>query len=295
MSESRDESAAPAAVDRRNLTFLQAEGQVSLPRQLALREVSAELTAKLWDVYYTELLRTKRQLDYSKDRLGSAWTAILRDWFVHHEHGFADEFSHVLEDWLAPLKAKFVRRNYLEIFEFVQFTIRHPEAPYNFEGRVANALSQSRAAYFVDGTTIFPKASVEEGAALQAALIVLRGSEYGGARAHLSAAANLLSEGDYGGSVRESVSAVESIARSIEPSADKLSTALAKLHNGKRIHQGLKAAFNSLYGYASDEEGVRHALVFQDQPHVGEAEAIFMIGACASFVTFVIGKGSLIG
>ncbi len=47
-------------------------------------------------------------------------------------------------------------------------------------------------------------------------------------------------------------------------------------------HDALKPAFHKLYGYSSDEEGVRHALVFGDEAQVDEADALFMLGACAS-------------
>jgi hypothetical protein len=56
------------------------------------------------------------------------------------------------------------------------------------------------------------------------------------------------------------------------------------------LHGSLKAAFGSLYGYSSDEEGVRHALVFSDEAKVDEADALFMMGACASFVSYLLAR-----
>jgi hypothetical protein len=46
-----------------------------------------------------------------------------------------------------------------------------------------------------------------------------------------------------------------------------------------------------LYGYSSDEEGVRHALVFKEEAQVDEADALFMLGACASFVSYLLARG----
>jgi hypothetical protein len=42
--------------------------------------------------------------------------------------------------------------------------------------------------------------------------------------------------------------------------------------------------------YTSDEEGVRHALVFGDEAQVDEADALFMLGACASFVSYLLAR-----
>jgi hypothetical protein len=290
-----NESAAGiSVVDRRQVTFLQAEGAEPLPSQLALREVSQELAAKIWLVLYGSLNATKVTMDYSPNRIGTAWREILSDWFVNHEHGFADEFTSELPAWTVVLKAKIASRRYLDVFEFLQFVLRHRNAPSAVIQGIAKALADSRAAYFITDRTIYPKASETEGQVLEDALSRLRHAEYGGARLHLATAATLLSQGDYAGSVRESASAVESIARTIEPEADKLSTALAKLQSSGRVHNGLRAAMNSLYGYASDEEGVRHSLVFQGASMVDEPDAIFMLGACASFITFVIRKGNLL-
>lgn len=278
-------------VDRRNLTFLQAEGAEPLPAQLALREVSKELSAKLWYVFHESIKKTVLTTPYFASRLGGAWCSILQDWFVNHEHGFVDEFTNEADAWILVLKVKFTNRRYLEVFEFVQFVIRHEAVPPELAHGLSHALTASRAGYFISDLTIYPKVSELEGQILSDAVSRLNVTEYGGARSHLSSAAKLLSLGDFAGSVRESASAVESIARTVEPQADKLSAALSKLQSSGRMHNGLRAAMNSLYGYASDEEGVRHSLVFQDVAKVDEADAIFMLGACASFITFVIRKG----
>jgi hypothetical protein len=78
---------------------------------------------------------------------------------------------------------------------------------------------------------------------------------------------------------------VESIARVLEPSAD-LSNALAELQKSATIHPAMKRGFLALYGYTSDQKGVRHAMPEAGQPAVDETDALFMIGACAAFVSY---------
>ena len=70
-----------------------------------------------------------------------------------------------------------------------------------------------------------------------------------------------------------------------------LGPALSKLEADGHLHGGLKAAFSKLYGYTSDEEGIRHALVLNESAQVDEADALFMLGACASFVTYLNSRG----
>ncbi len=57
-----------------------------------------------------------------------------------------------------------------------------------------------------------------------------------------------------------------------------------ELEKAGRLHPALKAAFSQLYGYTSDEEGIRHALL--DESRVGFPEAKFMLVACSAFVSF---------
>jgi hypothetical protein len=50
----------------------------------------------------------------------------------------------------------------------------------------------------------------------------------------------------------------------------------------------MKKAFMALYAYSSDEHGIRHPLLFADVPTLREADALFMIGSCSAFVSYLI-------
>jgi hypothetical protein len=57
----------------------------------------------------------------------------------------------------------------------------------------------------------------------------------------------------------------------------------------------MKAAFNSLYGYTSDKQGIRHAYLNEPGLNPDETDALFMIGACAAFVSYLINKARSAG
>jgi hypothetical protein len=60
-----------------------------------------------------------------------------------------------------------------------------------------------------------------------------------------------------------------------------------KMLSGKiRMHPALEKAFVALYGYTSDEGGVRHALLGEEK--VSGSEARFMLVACSAFINYVI-------
>jgi hypothetical protein len=167
--------------------------------------------------------------------------------------------------------------------------LRHPNCPPDLGPAVQLVLENCRAAYRIEDGVFWPTASTEEADALIQANAALSASQFGGAKTHLKNAASKLTEGDYPASVRESISAAESVARVLEPTGD-LSKALSGLEQRIALHPALKKAFLSLYGYTSDEKGIRHALLSEAEADVDEADAIFFIGACASFLTYLISK-----
>ena len=109
----------------------------------------------------------------------------------------------------------------------------------------------------------------------------------GGAAKHLRAAGERIIGQDWAGSVRESIHAVESVANHLAPgNAGTLGKVLAVLEGKGGLHGALKSGFSSLYGYTSDEPGIRHALL-EDESKVTQHEAIYMIGACAAFCSYL--------
>ena len=119
-----------------------------------------------------------------------------------------------------------------------------------------------------------------------------------GVTAHLDTALAALSqkrEPDYRTSIKESISAVESAVSKImgRPAAG-LADAMKDIVAMIPMHPALAQGFIKLYGYTSNEEGVRHAIL-DDPDRVGYDEAKFMLVACSAFVNFLISKANAAG
>jgi len=105
----------------------------------------------------------------------------------------------------------------------------------------------------------------------------LEDTRFQGVSNHLKRALELLSNRenpDYRNSIKESISAVESMAKIItqKPKAD-LEEVLKVLERSGKIHGALKAGFSKLYGYTSDEGGIRHAML--EEPNLSASDAKF--------------------
>ena len=56
------------------------------------------------------------------------------------------------------------------------------------------------------------------------------------------------------------------------------------------IHGALKQGFLSLYGYTSNGDGIRHAMM--DETNLDQEDALYMLVTCSSFVNYLISKAN---
>ena len=275
------------ALDPRNLTFSQAYEYEELPQPLKLEEISDEARTMLWSVLFDLV----KQESYG-DHVDGNWRKILVFLHVMYHKRPLDEFDDSMRKFIDGYKQEIMSGRFNKIFDLLLAIMRRPECPPGFVHVVADVFKKSGLAYVVDfgpPPTIYPAATREEGEALLQATAQLGSTGLSGAVNHLRKAADRINQGDPPGAVRESIHAVESTARSFDPDARTLDPALRSLEEASSLHPALKQAFSKLYGYTSDEDGVRHAEVFGNA-NVGQDEAVFMLGACASFSSYLARK-----
>ena len=118
-------------------------------------------------------------------------------------------------------------------------------------------------------------------------------TKYSAVNTHISKALVLFSDRlkhDYENTIKESISAVEALCCII--TNDKKATlgdALKKLENkGIKLHKALQSAMSSLYGYTSDEGGIRHGSI--DFAGASSEDAKYMLISCSTFVNYLIEK-----
>ena len=274
----------------RNLTFSQAQGYEEIPCPLALEVLNQEARIKLWD-----LLSDSAWSSYDgfllNRQLHGQWHAIFqalhRDFFIQPMDEFPDSTGSLIQLYRTGILDELP---FNKVFDLFQMVMRHPYCPTSFTTNVAGIFERCQLAYVVDTehpATILPAATRQEGKALINALTEFREAGLQGTETHLRQAAELINRGDWPGAVRESIHAVESVARQLDPGASTLGPALTSLEKHGHLHPALKEAFSKLYGYTSDEKGIRHSLLATAKSPAGQDEALFMLGACASFASYL--------
>ena len=191
------------------------------------------------------------------------------------------------------LRKRFFNCEWNEVYDFIEFTaIFYPTPSRNeaFRDACNQVLEEELSAYRFVGDQIAPITSEQEIQSFESAQKAA--SNLPGVITHLQQALVLLSDRiqpDYRNSIKESISAIEAICRVIakNPKAT-LSEALKAFGPQVGLHPALSSAFNKLYGYTSDEQGIRHSLL--DSPNLQQEDAVFMLVSCSAFVSYLTAK-----
>ena len=301
MSETEGPDPKVNGVDRARLTFSEAQGYEELPQPLRLEEISYEARLRIWDLIYQNCISHVEPTNYEGEpyivdrELHFAWNGIFKDM---HSRFLLEPI-----DSLELSTDELVRRHKLliledlpfnRLFDLLQMMMRDLRCPDVFITEVANLFSSYRLAYVVDTNwpaTILPAATECEGVSTLAAIRQLRSDGLSGAVTHLGRASERINQGDWAGAIRESIHAVESVARNLDSGhSNTLEPALQALAKQGGLHPALKSAFSKLYGYTSNEQGIRHALLEGTEAKPGLDEAVFMLGACAAFASYLSRK-----
>lgn len=270
--------------------FSQRAGLEPIPPQLKLGEVSAELRRLL--TYYVSLeIDRESYTPYTTAVFNPGWKRVAMDLHVKFFKQPIETFEYGAFENQRRISSFIGRAKFDALFNFVEFLIRHRGCSAELQHDLAEAFVTSHAAYRVlDNDCIIAIGTEEQAAAFERAIADAESNNAAAARKQLIAAGVALRNADWAGCVRESIHAVEAVAVSLAPDKDTLGAALNVLERRGHLNGALKSAFGALYGYSSEEKGVRHALVFSDEAKVDEADALFMLGACASFVSYLLAR-----
>lgn len=115
-----------------------------------------------------------------------------------------------------------------------------------------------------------------------------------GARAQLQKALGFLSDRehpDYKNSIKESISAVESVCKVIanKPKAELGDALKALIAEGYPIQGALKTGILALYGYTCEAGGIRHA-ERETESTITFEEAKFMMVTCSAIVNYLVAE-----
>jgi hypothetical protein len=272
--------------------FSQRQGLKPIRLDVQIKDIDAGLRIKIWNALHIYYWRELSGNDL-EDSSNSATNTYLKG--LWHSY-FKEPLDTLPRDWrevYQKLRKYFFNCEWNEVYDFIEFTARaHPSTSSNenFRRGCNRVLEQELSGYRFVGDVIAPITDSESMAAVEQAQ--RRTDGFRPVTAHLQQALRLFSDRkqpDYRNSIKESVSAIEAMCRTIakNPKAT-LGEALRALVPKVPLHPALSGAFERLYGYTSDAQGIRHALL--DEANLEQEDALFMLVSCSSFINYLTAK-----
>lgn len=182
-----------------------------------------------------------------------------------------------------------------KIFDFIEYYLECVSTTRVDEvtSAINRILEEESYGYRVLDKQVIPITNVQELSTIHEAHSTL----FDSVNKHFSKALDLYAdrtEPDYENSIKESISAVEAMCCIITGETGSQATlgkTIKKLKDkGIHIHPAMESAFSSLYGYTSDEDGIRHGSIgFTNAP---AEDAKYMLVSCSAFVNYLIEKWS---
>ncbi len=182
----------------------------------------------------------------------------------------------------------FATLEWYKIFDLIEFVISHPEVEPNRKSVIIlynRILKEENSAYKIVSGLVVPITSKQEIESIEIAME----TPYDGANNHIKKSLNLFSQRenpDYENSIKESISAVESIAKEIIGKEKSLTALTQKL----KLHPNLKNGLDEIYNWTS--KTARHGKSSKgDKPlNINQNTARFMLITCSAFVNYIVAE-----
>lgn len=254
---------------------------------LQLETASDTLKRRILAAFYKQEFDLYDTLDWTN------YTTGIEDMMI--EMGVPYEFpkNELIKKRNAEALQKYVinAKEWYMIFDFIErYLMKSDEGTVEKMRTVFNRiLEEEVSGYRIMDKLVVPIVSEHELKSLEEAINV----PYDSARKHIRKAVESFSNRkapDYENTIKDSISAVEAMCCIItENPKATLGEALKKLEGkGIKLHKALQSAMSSLYGYTSDEGGIRHGSI--DFTGANSEDAKYMLISCSAFVNYLIEK-----
>ena len=266
------------------------------PKPVQINDLDKDARTALHNAYLS------LQLDIPYDRRWECFNVVATRFLkmkADRSHSGLDQ-EHFISVMDRKIENIFLQSTWYKSFDFIEFFHRiltRPEESIvsgydneldsRFSAAINQALEQENVGWKFSKGLFVPVQPEEEQKTIERAL----NAPFARAQNHIEQSLVLLSirpTPDYANSIKESISAVESICEEIT-GKKRFSAAVDKL--GISMHPAFKEAAKKLYGFTSDEAGIRHAATGEPM-QVNQATARYMLIVCSAMVNFIIAQKS---
>lgn len=259
--------------------------KLSPDKEIQLNDVDITLFNRIWNLYFNREYESggfifEKSISITEILLDSFGCTYKFPDSSFDRHSNIDKLHNYLID--AP---------WYEIYDFIERYIECLDNSYEkkiLEKSLNKVLEEEKSGYRMVKGLITPITNSSELETIKKAMT----TKFDTVNVHFEKSMKLYSKRknpDYENSIKEAISAVESMCCIINGKDSTLSDAIKKIKDkGVHIHPAMVSSFCSLYGYTSDEKGIRHAGI--DFAEASAEDAKYMLVSCSAFVNYLIEK-----
>lgn len=256
--------------------------------------MSDDLRNSLWNILYKLYLTYEsEQISLNKHFKKNPKQITLFIWidFLKRQIDIIPDFGTL--SFQREFKNIFFNLEWYEVYDMIEFIADYDDTPRGTDFKqVCNILLERElSAYRFIGNHLIKNLNDIEVSEIEKTLKV---DKYIGVKIHINEALKLISNKkspDYRNSIKESISAVESICSIIcgkETASLGEAIKIISKKNDYEFHPALLEGYKKIYGYVSNGDGIRHSLLEEDT--LTYAEALYMLVSCSAFVNYLINK-----
>lgn len=275
------------------MKFSERIGKKTVKVDFQVNSMDDELRNSLWNACMIDLFRNFNPA--IKARYNPFFISLWMNFFKEP----IDTIDNYFANTLTEIRVRFFKWDWDQVYDFIEF-IANVESPMDINGFTKGCnliLERELSGYRFVATKIVQITSNNEIEEIEKTLTASNELGLKTVHLHLSKALSKLSDKktpDYPNSMKESISAVESISGLIIGAPKStLADALKKIEKDIDIHPALKEVFLRIYGYTSDSGGIRHALSDKNTPSLEDAR--YMLISCSAFINYLIVKADKAG
>lgn len=276
------------------MRFSERYGYKQLRDSIQLESMDEPLRNGLWSLLqimvWNDVYCTGGGFDLLHDKNRKHYEFFTKIWMMLFKRRI-DEMSPSWSSLSADIKAYFFSCKWYEVYDFVEFVCEHYEdAQFQEVFPVAcNALMREENSGYRLSSGKFIR--ITDSNELDEVDEAVSQSD-GPVEVHLRRAVELMSDRnnpDYRNSIKESISAVESICSIVMGGeGGTLGQLIKKMEKEKGLTPSLAKSLSSLYGYTSGTNGIRHALL--EESNLDFYDAKYALVVCAAFINLVRAK-----
>lgn len=260
------------------------------PVEIQVMEMSNQLRNSLWNLLVSIFT--------------NVWDTVLEQLFINYFKIPVDHLPQTNLQCRNLLREIFMKSEWYDVYNLIEHCLqnvglltKYKVNQPTFEKNLNFILERELSGYRAIKGELVPITDEKEIQHIRDAISISSKFGFDGVSQHFNNALHLLGkkpEPEYPNSIKESISAVEAVCKILTgEKSGGIDKALTKLASKIHLHPALKAGLSNLYGYTSDEGGIRHSIL--ECSNVGFAEAKYMLVSCSAFVNYLIEKSRQAG